>query len=71
VHGSALQAASRNGYINIVRLLLEKGADVNAVGGSCGSALKAAARLHGSGKTNYCHAKEIIRILHEHGADER
>ncbi|KAJ7326463.1 ankyrin repeat-containing domain protein, partial [Mycena albidolilacea] len=67
VHGSA----SRNGYINIVRLLPEKGADVNAVGRSCGSALKAAARLHGLGETNYCHAKEIIRILHEHGADER
>jgi ankyrin repeat protein len=30
VYGSALQAASAKGYFEIIELLLEKGADVNA-----------------------------------------
>ena len=33
IHGNALQAASRGGHEAVVRLLLDKGADVNAQGG--------------------------------------
>jgi len=45
--GNALQAASARGYEGIVKLLLEKGADVNAQGGWHGNALQAAsARGH-------------------------
>ncbi|KAJ7855133.1 hypothetical protein B0H14DRAFT_3865271 [Mycena olivaceomarginata] len=70
MHGSALQAASRNGHVDIVRLLLEKDADVNAIGGLSGTALKAAARLDQLGGKNCWHAKEITRILLENGAHE-
>ncbi|OCK72825.1 hypothetical protein K432DRAFT_279044, partial [Lepidopterella palustris CBS 459.81] len=37
-----LQASSANGHEHIVRLLLGKGADVNAQGGYYGNALQAA-----------------------------
>ena len=40
--GNALQAASSGGHEAIVKLLLEKGADVNAQGGEYGNALQAA-----------------------------
>jgi ankyrin repeat protein len=70
MHGSALQATSRNGHVNIVRLLLENDADVNAIGGSSGTALKAAARLDQLGEKNWWDAKEITRILLENGAHE-
>jgi DNA-binding SARP family transcriptional activator len=65
--GSALRAASRNGHVDTVRLLLEKGADVNAFGRS---ALKAAARLGRFHPNNRRIAKQITRILLEHGAHE-
>ncbi|KAJ7242518.1 hypothetical protein C8J57DRAFT_1009222, partial [Mycena rebaudengoi] len=41
-YGTALQAASSKGYNEIVKLLLENEADVNADGGDYGSALCAA-----------------------------
>jgi ankyrin repeat protein len=41
-YGNALQAASSGGHEAIVKLLLEKGADVNAQGGDYGNALQAA-----------------------------
>jgi ankyrin repeat protein len=41
-YGNALQAASLQGHEAIVKLLLEKGADVNAQGGHYGNALQAA-----------------------------
>jgi ankyrin repeat protein len=54
-----LQAAAARGYTEIVDILLEKGADVNAAGGENGSRLQAAAT---GGHT------EIVGIL-EKGAD--
>ncbi|KAJ7460268.1 ankyrin repeat-containing domain protein [Mycena latifolia] len=75
-YANALQAASNNGQMVIVRLLLEhgaeeghpeivcilleQGAEVNAQGGYCGNALKAAC----------CGGNiDIVRQLLEHGAD--
>jgi ankyrin repeat protein len=46
VFGNALQAASCWAYIEIVCLLLEHGANVNAPGGVFGSALQAASSTH-------------------------
>ncbi|KAJ5087891.1 hypothetical protein N7456_011507 [Penicillium angulare] len=43
-YGDALQAAACAGHENIVRMLLDKGADINAVGGLYGTALEAASR---------------------------
>ncbi|KAK2593842.1 hypothetical protein QQS21_008457 [Conoideocrella luteorostrata] len=59
-HGSALQAAARQGHQEIVTLLLDKGADVNAQGGKYGNALQAAA---GAGY------QEIVTLLLDKGAD--
>ncbi|MCJ1264207.1 hypothetical protein MMC22_004078 [Lobaria immixta] len=58
--GSALQAASSDGYKSVVQLLLEAGADVNASGGCFDSALQAAA-WRGS--------ESVVRLLLEKGAD--
>ena len=41
-YGNALQAASARGNEPIVRLLLEKGANINVQGGGYGNALQAA-----------------------------
>jgi ankyrin repeat protein len=52
--GNALQAASEGGDEQIVKLLLDQGADVNAQGGCYGNALQAAsARGH----------EQIIKLL--------
>ncbi|KAF7510671.1 hypothetical protein GJ744_006037 [Endocarpon pusillum] len=53
-------AASAEGHEQIVRLLIEKGANVNAQGGRCGSALQAAS-LHGY--------EQIVQLLIEKGAN--
>jgi ankyrin repeat protein len=59
-YGSALHAASAEGHKQIVKLLLEKGADVNVQGGHYGSALQAASvRDH----------EEVVKLLLEKGAD--
>ncbi|KAF5510909.1 Ankyrin-3 [Colletotrichum siamense] len=42
IHGNPLQAASYHGHLDIVQLLLDNEADVNAQGGKCGNALQAA-----------------------------
>ncbi|KAI9146775.1 Ankyrin repeat domain-containing protein [Paramyrothecium foliicola] len=59
-HGNALYAASAGGHLETAKLLLEKGADINAQGGEYGNALQAAsARGH----------LEIAKLLLEKGAD--
>ena len=60
LYGHELQVASSGGHDNIVRLLLEKGADVNMETGYYGSALQAAS-LNGD--------DSIIRLLLEKGAE--
>src|SRR2546423_15593265 len=57
---TVLSVASRKGLEEIVRMLLQKGADVNAQGKSCRSALHAASR--------YGH-EEVVRLLLDNGAD--
>ncbi|KEZ43579.1 hypothetical protein SAPIO_CDS4505 [Scedosporium apiospermum] len=60
--GNALQAASLGGYEAVARLLLEKGADVNAQGGYYGNALQgASSRGH----------EAIVRLLLEKGAETK
>ncbi|KAJ7112578.1 hypothetical protein C8R44DRAFT_882341 [Mycena epipterygia] len=56
----AFHAASESGHANIIRLLLEKGADINAVDAKHGSALQAASA---EGHT------ETARLLLKEGAD--
>ena len=58
--GSPLQAAANHGEDEIIKLLLEWGADVNAQGGYYGNALQAAA---------YSGNKEAVELLLERGAD--
>jgi ankyrin repeat protein len=41
-YGNALQAASAKGYRQVVKMLLDKGADVNAQGRFYGNALQGA-----------------------------
>jgi ankyrin repeat protein len=55
----AIIVASYYGHTEIVDILLDKGADVNAAGGECGSSLQAAAQ---GGHT------EIAEMLREWGA---
>jgi ankyrin repeat protein len=57
---TALRWACKRGHLEIVQLLLEKGADVNAQGGEYGNALYAAA--------DGGHL-EIVQLLLEKGAD--
>jgi ankyrin repeat protein len=59
-YGTALQAASTQGYKEIVSLLLAAGADVNATGGHYGTALQAAS-YEGSG--------EIVSLVLAAGAE--
>jgi ankyrin repeat protein len=58
--GNALQAAAWSGNESIVRLLLDRGADINAQGGRCGNALQAAA---------YRGYESIAQLLLDRGAD--
>ncbi|KAH8817546.1 ankyrin repeat-containing domain protein [Flagelloscypha sp. PMI_526] len=61
-HISPLQSASTNGNLAIAQFLLDNGADINAVGGKCGTALQAVNdTFHGQ--------PETIRFLIEKGAD--
>ena len=58
-YGTALQAAALGGDQEIVSLLLDKGADVNAEGGKYGTALLIA---------SYGRHQEIVSLLLEKGA---
>jgi ankyrin repeat protein len=59
-HGNPLQAAASQGHAEIVRLLLEQGADANTLSGEHDSPLQVA--------TSEGHA-EIVRLLLDAGAD--
>ncbi len=60
-HGSnALQEASGEGYLEIVQILLEKDADIDAQGGYYGTALQAA---------SYGGHLDVVQFLLEQGAD--
>ena len=60
VYDSTIQIAANGGHTGIVRILMEKGANVNAQGGEHGNALQAASPQG--------HA-EIVRLLLDNGAD--
>ena len=60
VDNSALTAASRFGHVNVIRLLIDQGADINAQGGYWGSVLQLAA---------YKGSKSIVQLLLNRGAD--
>ncbi|ENI01662.1 hypothetical protein COCC4DRAFT_83825 [Bipolaris maydis ATCC 48331] len=61
-YGTALQAASYEGYVQIVKMLLNAGAEVNAQGGEYSSALQAAS----------CEGHErVVKILLNAGADAK
>ncbi|KAL6792822.1 ankyrin repeat-containing domain protein [Trichoderma sp. SZMC 28012] len=62
--GNALQAASSHGHIEMMLLLLDHGAEVNAQGGYYGTALNAACQSLFSD-----HAIHAVRLLLEHGSD--
>jgi ankyrin repeat protein len=62
-----LYAASDNGHVEIVRLLVENGADVNAVG-NFGSALQAASLWAKWANDSLEDYREIVEILLENGA---
>ena len=59
-YANALQAAASSGNIETVRLLLERGANVNDQGGDYGYALRIAANHHFT---------DIVRLLLDNGAD--
>ncbi|KAH8834272.1 hypothetical protein DL96DRAFT_1810582 [Flagelloscypha sp. PMI_526] len=58
--GSALHAASQAGNLEVIQLLLKKGADVNATGGGNGTALHIASQYGNM---------EVVEFLVKHGAD--
>ena len=60
-YGNALYAASSNGHQEIDKLLIDKGADVNAQGGFYGNALQA---VSSDGH------QDIVKLLIENGADD-
>lgn len=59
IQRNPLSTASSNGYKEVVQLLLEKGANINAEGGLCGRALSAA---------SWAGHKEVVRLLLRNGA---
>ncbi|KAH7205024.1 hypothetical protein BKA60DRAFT_656100 [Fusarium oxysporum] len=59
-YSNALQAVSSKGNRDVVQLLLDKGADVNAWGGQYGNALQAA---------SYNGNRDVIQLLLDKGAD--
>ncbi|TGZ80703.1 hypothetical protein EX30DRAFT_349243 [Ascodesmis nigricans] len=62
-HGNVLQVAAARGSEELVRLLLDHGANVNARSGSYGAALYAtAAAVNGN--------ESIIQLLLDHGATD-
>ncbi|KAK5949202.1 hypothetical protein OHC33_009743 [Knufia fluminis] len=58
-HGTALQAAARRGYRDVVEMLINKRADVNAQGGEYGTALQAASSKG---------LRDVVQILIDNGA---
>jgi len=66
-YGNALNAACSSGSLEVVRLLVEAGADVNAMAGKDWLALVVAIRAceHRSGPTDF----RVVEFLLQHGAD--
>ncbi|KXH61131.1 ankyrin repeat protein [Colletotrichum salicis] len=75
-YGNALQAASKGGHVEIVNMLINHGANVNAQDGQYGSALQAASKEgHEAIYPNALQAvlegghTKIAEMLYAHGAD--
>jgi hypothetical protein len=64
-YGCALSAAAYFGHVESVRILVESGANVNVRGGRYGCPLRAAQFSKVASEVK----KEIIAILHDHGAE--
>ncbi|KAI9783658.1 MAG: hypothetical protein M1839_003506 [Geoglossum umbratile] len=63
--GRVLIEAACSGSVAICKALLDRGADVNAIGGAYGNALQAAL----GGSTVYTNVQPVVALLLEHGAD--
>ena len=68
IYGSVLQVALYRDRLNIVKLLLENGADVNATGREYGTALHVA-RVHARWRTR-AKKKAVAELLKEYGVVE-
>jgi uncharacterized protein len=68
---TALMTACNRGHVDVVRILLEKGADVNAKDWEGWTALMAAAAgaAHDDNRNKEEECLEIVRLLIAHGAD--
>ncbi|KAJ7494368.1 ankyrin repeat-containing domain protein [Mycena galericulata] len=66
IRGTALQAASYTGSLEIAELLLDKGADINAKGGEYGTALRAACKV----RVSCCEGYPVPIVFEAGGTSE-